>query len=148
MISFTGSTRAGISVAKNAAPSVKRVTQELGGKSANIILEDADFNKAVSRGAMSCFSNSGQSCNAPTRMLVPEDKIEEAANIASKVAEATKADDPAKDSTKIGPVVSKTQWDKIQKLIQVGIDEGAKLVAGGPGKPEGLEKGNEIFETF
>ena len=147
MISFTGSTRAGISVAKNAAPSVKRVTQELGGKSANIILEDADFNKAVSRGAMSCFSNSGQSCNAPTRMLVPEDKIEEAANIASKVAEATKADDPTKDSTIIGPVVSKTQWDKIQKLIQVGIDEGAELVAGGTGNPNPKSNGYFVKPT-
>ena len=147
MISFTGSTRAGISVAKNAAPSVKRVTQELGGKSANIILEDADFNKAVSRGAMSCFSNSGQSCNAPTRMLVPEDKIEEAANIASKVAETTKADDPTKDSTKIGPVVSKIQWDKIQKLIQVGIDEGAELVAGGTGNPNPESNGYFVKPT-
>ena len=96
---------------------------------------------------MSCFSNSGQSCNAPTRMLVPEDKIEEAANIASKVAETTKADDPTKDSTKIGPVVSKTQWDKIQKLIQVGIDEGAELVAGGTGNPNPDSNGYFVKPT-
>ena len=147
MVSFTGSTRAGISVAQNAAPSVKRVTQELGGKSANIILEDADFNKAVSRGAMSCFSNSGQSCNAPTRMLVPQERLDEAAEIASKVAEMTIADDPEKESTKIGPVVSQAQWDKIQKLIQTGIEEGAVLAAGGTGKPNPTSKGFYVKPT-
>ena len=143
MISFTGSTRAGISVAQNAAPTVKRVTQELGGKSANIILNDADFTKAVSNGVKSCFSNSGQSFNAPTRMLVPENKLDEAAQIASKVAQTTIAGQPNEESTTIGPVISQLQWNKIQDLIQVGIDEGANLVAGGTGKPE--KSGNGYF---
>ena len=143
MISFTGSTRAGISVAQNAAPTVKRVTQELGGKSANIILSDADFSKAVSNGVKSCFSNSGQSCNAPTRMLVPKAKLDEAAQIANQIAQNTIAGQPEEEDTIIGPVISQQQWEKIQKLIQVGIDEGANLVAGGTGKPE--KSGNGYF---
>ena len=143
MISFTGSTRAGISVAQNAAPTVKRVTQELGGKSANIILSDADFSKAVSKGVKSCFSNSGQSCNAPTRMLVPKAKLDEAAQIANQIAQTTIAGQPEEEDTTIGPVISQQQWEKIQKLIQVGIDEGANLVAGGTGKPE--KSGNGYF---
>jgi len=147
MISFTGSTRAGVSVAQNAAPSVKRVTQELGGKSANIILNDADFTKAVTGGARSCFSNSGQSCNAPTRMLVPRKKLDEAAKIAGNVAETTIAGQPDDDDTIIGPVVSQAQWTKIQDLIKVGIDEGANLIAGGLGKPDTSSSGYFVKPT-
>ena len=141
MVSFTGSTRAGVLVAQNAAPTVKRVAQELGGKSANILLDDADFEKAVSEGAEECFDNTGQSCNAPTRMLVPKDRVEEAAAIAAKVAEATIVGDPHDENTQVGPLVSEAQWNKVQRLIQKGIDEGASLVCGGPGKPEGIDKG-------
>jgi aldehyde dehydrogenase (NAD+) len=141
MVSFTGSTRAGVAVAKAAAPSVKRVTQELGGKSANIILEDADFESAVKQGVQECFRNTGQSCNAPTRMLVPRSKMPEATATAKRTAEATKAGDPFAESTSIGPLSSKAQFDKVQRLIEKGIEEGAKLVAGGPGRPDGLAKG-------
>lgn len=147
MVSFTGSTRAGVAVAQNAAPGVKRVAQELGGKSANILLDDADFDQAVSNGTNVCFSNTGQSCNAPTRMLVPRDRLEEAAAIAAAVAEATIVGDPQAKTTKLGPVVSQLQWDKIQGLIQQGIDEGATLVAGGVGRPQGLEKGFYVKPT-
>jgi aldehyde dehydrogenase (NAD+) len=141
MVSFTGSTRAGVAVAQNAAPTVKRVAQELGGKSANIILDDADFEKAVSRGAGACFDNSGQSCNAPTRMLVPRDRMEEAAAIAARQAESTVPGDPRDPETRMGPVVSETQWNKVQELIRKGIDEGATLASGGPGRPDGLDRG-------
>jgi aldehyde dehydrogenase (NAD+) len=141
MVSFTGSTRAGVAVAQNAAPTVKRVAQELGGKSANIILDDADFEKAVARGASACFDNAGQSCNAPTRMLVPHDRLEEAGAIAAKRAEATLPGDPEDEATRMGPVVSEAQWKKVQDLIQKGIDEGATLVAGGIGRPRGLTRG-------
>ena len=141
MMSFTGSTRAGISVAKGAADTVKRVSQELGGKSANIILDDADFESAITGGAKHCFNNSGQSCNAPTRMLVPESRHDEAKEIAKKAAESTKVGDPFAEDTGIGPVVSEVQFNKIQGLIEKGIEEGAELVAGGPGKPEGLNAG-------
>lgn len=147
MVSFTGSTRAGILVAQNAAPGVKRVAQELGGKSANILLDDADFNQAVKAGTNVCFSNTGQSCNAPTRMLVPKDRMEEAAAIAAATAESTVVGDPQDKATNIGPVVSQPQWDKIQGLIQKGIDEGATLVAGGVGRPEGLETGYYVKPT-
>ena len=147
MVSFTGSTRAGIAVAKAAADTVKRVAQELGGKSPNIILDDADFEKSVKAGAAMCFFNSGQSCNAPTRMLVPEDRVSDAAEIARAVAEKTTAGDPAHDDSRIGPVVSQTQFEKIQGLIQKGIDEGAELVVGGPGKPGGLDKGYYVRPT-
>ena len=147
MVSFTGSTRAGIAVAENAAPSVKRVAQELGGKSPNVILDDADFDKAVAAGARACFDNSGQSCNAPTRMLVPKGRMEEAAGIAARVARETVAGDPEAEGTDIGPVVSAAQWQKIQGLIRKGIDEGAKLVAGGPGRPEGLDRGFYVRPT-
>ena len=147
MISFTGSTRAGIDVAQRAAPTVKRVTQELGGKSANIILEDADFEKAVAGGASHCFNNSGQSCNAPTRMLVPHARIDEAAALAKTVAEKTVAGDPRAAGTVIGPVVNRAQWEKIQRLIEKGIQEGATLVAGGPGRPAGLNKGYYVRPT-
>ena len=147
MVSFTGSTRAGILVAKAAADTVKRVHQELGGKSANIILDDADLKSAVKGGVRSCFSNSGQSCNAPTRMLVPRAKQEEAVAVAKAAAEATKVGDPRTDGTSIGPVVSRTQFDKIQRLIETGIREGARLVSGGPGRPEGLAKGYYVKPT-
>ena len=147
MISFTGSTRAGIDVAKRAAPTVKRVSQELGGKSPNVILEDADLTKAVTGGVMHMFNNSGQSCNAPTRMLVPLSKMKEVAAIAKGVADKTKAGDPRAEGTTIGPVVTRIQWDKIQGLIQKGIDEGATLVAGGLGLPEGVNKGFYVRPT-
>jgi len=147
MVSFTGSTRAGISVATNAAPTVKRVTQELGGKSANILLDDADFPKAVAQGMGSCVMNSGQSCNAPTRMLVPMKRMDEAAAIAKATATAAKVGDPAKTDTNVGPVVSKTQWNKIQGLIKKGIEEGAKLECGGEGLPEGFNSGYYVKPT-
>jgi aldehyde dehydrogenase (NAD+) len=146
MVSFTGSTRAGIEVAKAAAPTVKRVAQELGGKSPNIILEDADMKSAVARGIGSVMNNSGQSCNAPTRMLVPAKKMDEAISIAKEAAEATTVGDP-NGNFAIGPVVNKTQWDKIQKLIKAGIAEGATLVTGGPDRPDGLDKGYYVKPT-
>ena len=147
MVSFTGSTRAGVAVAQNAAVSVKRVAQELGGKSANILLDDADFGKAVQSGTSICFNNTGQSCNAPTRMLVPKDRLEEATAIAVATANATVVGDPQDESTHLGPVISQLQWDKVQALIQKGIDEGASLVAGGTGKPDGLETGYYVKPT-
>jgi aldehyde dehydrogenase (NAD+) len=150
MVSFTGSTRGGVAVATAAAPTVKRVTQELGGKSANIILDDvqdADLAKAVKEGAQSCFRNTGQSCNAPTRMLVPRSKMAEAAAAAKGAAEATKVGDPLAEDTAIGPLVSKAQFEKVQRLIQKGIDEGATLVSGGSGRPEGLSKGYFVRPT-
>ena len=148
MMSFTGSTRAGIQVAKASADTVKRVAQELGGKSANIILEDADLEKAVSGGVSQCFTNSGQSCNAPTRMLVPESKHAEALKIAKATADGVKPGDPFAEGTVIGPVVSEVQFDKIQALIQKGIDEGAELVAGGTGRPDGLNVGYFVKPTI
>lgn len=147
MMSFTGSTRAGISVAENSAKTVKRVAQELGGKSANILLDDVDLEKAVSGGVQNCFTNSGQSCNAPTRMLVPEDLHDSALEIAKAAAEAMKVGDPNTDGTMLGPVVSEMQYNKIQGLIEKGIEEGATLVTGGPGKPEGLEGGYYVKPT-
>jgi aldehyde dehydrogenase (NAD+) len=141
MMSFTGSTRAGVAVAQNSAPTVKRVAQELGGKSANILLGDADFEKAVSSGAADCFENTGQSCDAPTRMLVPTDRVDEAAAIAADVAQKTIVGNPRDDGVEVGPLVSELQWSKVQDLIQKGIDEGATLVAGGTGRPEGLDQG-------
>ncbi|WP_196139013.1 aldehyde dehydrogenase family protein [Aliikangiella sp. G2MR2-5] len=147
MMSFTGSTRAGSLVAQNAAPTVKRVTQELGGKSANIILDDADIEAAVKRGAFSVFNNTGQSCNAPTRMLVPADKMAVACEVASKTASRVIVGDPANEETTMGPLVSQVQFEKVQGLIQKGIDEGAELVCGGVGKPEGLNKGYFVKPT-
>jgi len=147
MVSFTGSTRAGIAVARAAADTVKRVAQELGGKSPNIILPDADIVRAVTHGTRQCFSNSGQSCNAPTRMLVPADRQEEAIAVAREVAAATAVGDPRDEGTTIGPVVSKAQFDKIQRLIEQGIAEGARLVAGGPGRPEHLNRGYYVRPT-
>jgi aldehyde dehydrogenase (NAD+) len=146
MVSFTGSTRAGIEVARNAAATVKRVHQELGGKSPNIILEDADFAAAVGGGVRSVMMNSGQSCNAPTRMLVPSKKMDEVIAIAKETAEQHTVGDPAGNSL-MGPVVSETQWNKIQGLIKKGIEEGATLVTGGPGRPEGLDKGYYVKPT-
>ncbi|MBS0410818.1 MAG: aldehyde dehydrogenase family protein [Proteobacteria bacterium] len=146
MVSFTGSTRAGIEVAKAAATTVKRVAQELGGKSPNIILDDADFKSAVGGGVRTVMNNSGQSCNAPTRMLVPSKRMGEAIAIAKEAAESTTVGDP-NGNAQLGPVVNKTQWDKIQGLIQAGIDEGATLVAGGVGRPEGLDKGYYVKPT-
>ncbi|MFT4570827.1 MAG: aldehyde dehydrogenase (NAD+) [Hyphomicrobiaceae bacterium] len=148
MVSFTGSTRAGILVAKAGADTVKRVHQELGGKSANIILDDADIAKMVKSGVRSVMNNSGQSCNAPTRMFVPAAKHAEALEVAKATAEATIAGAPDAEGTTIGPVVSKVQWDKIQALIQKGIDEGAELVAGGTGLPAGLSKGYFVRPTI
>ena len=141
MVSFTGSTRAGVLVAQNAAPTVKRVAQELGGKSANILLDDADFEKAVKSGASDVFENTGQSCDAPSRMLVPKARMDEAAATAASVANATIVGDPWDEKTEVGPLVSDLQWNKVQALIQKGIDEGATLAAGGTGKPDGIEKG-------
>jgi aldehyde dehydrogenase (NAD+) len=147
MVSFTGSTRAGILVAKAAAESVKRVTQELGGKSANVILDDADLPSAVGGGMMGCAMNSGQSCNAPTRMLVPAQLHDQVVQIAKGVAEGITVGPPFAEGTRIGPVVSEMQWQKIQRLIQKGIDEGATLVTGGPGRPAGLERGYYVRPT-
>ena len=147
IISFTGSTRAGIDVAIRAAPTVKRVSQELGGKSPNIILPDADLEAAVTGGAQHCFNNVGQSCNAPTRMLVPADRMKDAARIAASVADSLTVGDPNEKGTYLGPVVNKTQWEKIQKLIEIGIEEGATLAAGGPGRPQGLNKGYFVRPT-
>ncbi len=147
MMSFTGSTRAGIDVVQRSALTVKRVSQELGGKSPNIMLDDADLNKLVAAGAAHCFNNSGQSCNAPTRMLVPFAKMKEAAAIAKSVAEKAKVGDPRAADTTMGPVVNKVQWEKIQGLIKKGIDEGATLVSGGIGRPEGLNKGFYVRPT-
>lgn len=147
MVSFTGSTRAGVLVAQSAAPSVKRVAQELGGKSANIILDDADFETAVAEGASDMFENTGQSCDAPSRMLVPKNMMAKAAAIAASVAERTIVGMPRDEGVDVGPVVSLTQWEKIQSLIQAGIDEGANLAAGGTGRPDGIEKGYFVKPT-
>lgn len=148
VVSFTGSTRAGREVAKAAADGIKRVTQELGGKSANIILDDTpDFAKAVKGGVASCFGNSGQSCNAPTRMLVPISRMTEAIEVAKSTAAKSTVGDPLAETTRLGPVVSELQFDKIQGLIEKGISEGAELVSGGPGRPEGIEKGYYVQPT-
>jgi aldehyde dehydrogenase (NAD+) len=147
MMSFTGSTRAGSLVAQNAAPTVKRVTQELGGKSPNIVLDDADLEAAVTRGVLHMYNNTGQSCNAPSRMLVPRGRLAEAEQIAAAVSQTVVVGDTADKDTTMGPVVSKVQWDKIQGLIQKGIDEGAKLVCGGTGLPDGIEAGHYVRPT-
>lgn len=147
MVSFTGSTRAGIEVAMLAAPTVKRVHQELGGKSANVLLDDVDLQAAVTAGVNSCFSNSGQSCNAPTRMLVPSNRHDEAVQIAVRAAHAHRvgpADDPA---TTMGPVISAIQFQRVQRSIAAGIEEGARVAAGGVGRPEGLERGYYVRPT-
>ncbi len=146
MISFTGSTRAGALISQNAAKDFKRVSLELGGKGANIIFKDADPD-AIERGALRCFRNSGQSCNAPTRMLVEKSMYNEAIQRLKKYTENFEVGDPKKEGEHIGPVISEMQYNKIQTLIKKGMDEGAKLVAGGPGKPEGLEKGYFVKPT-
>jgi aldehyde dehydrogenase (NAD+) len=146
MVSFTGSTRAGVEVAKLAAPTVKRVTQELGGKSPNIVLDDSGFAEGVSAGVANMMPNSGQSCNAPTRMLVPNSRISEAISIAREAAEQITVGHPDAGTT-IGPVASKAQFDKVQRLIQKGVDEGATVVVGGPGRPAGLEQGYYVKPT-
>lgn len=147
MVSFTGSTRAGVEVAKAAAPTVKRVAQELGGKSANIILDDADLAAVVARDMAGMCNNSGQSCNAPTRMLVPAARMDEAATIAAAAANGVVVGDPSDAATNIGPVVSSVQFERIQGLIETGIAEGATLAAGGPGRPDGLDAGYYVQPT-
>lgn len=147
MVSFTGSTRAGVEVARNAAPTVKRVAQELGGKSANILLDDVDFKKTVARDVSRLCINSGQSCIAPSRMLIPRQRMDEAASIAKKATEKIKVGHPDAADTTMGPVVSKSQFERIQNLIRSGIDEGAKLVTGGPGRPDSLSAGFYVRPT-
>ena len=147
MMSFTGSTRAGIAVTKGAADTVKRVSLELGGKGANIIFSDCDVEKAVKRGVRHCFNNTGQSCNAPTRMLVQRDVYETAIEIAKETAENTEVNEPNLMGNHIGPLVSEVQYEKVQALIDAGIKEGAKLVAGGLGRPEGFNKGYFVRPT-
>ena len=147
MMSFTGSTRAGILVAKAAADTVKRVSQELGGKSANILLPDVDFRTAVTKGVAGVFNNSGQSCNAPTRMFVPADRGDEVNAIARQAASTFTVGDPKDEANKLGPVVSRVQFDKIQDLIQSGIDEGAQVLIGGTGRPEHLNRGYYVRPT-
>jgi len=147
MVSFTGSTRAGSLVAQNAAPTIKRVTQELGGKSANIILDDADIEKAVKHGVLSVFNNTGQSCNAPTRMLVPADQLALAEEVAARTAERIVVGNPKEDTTTMGPLVSQTQYERVQSLINQGIEEGAKLVCGGQGKPQTNQPGYFVKPT-
>ena len=147
MVSFTGSTRAGIEVAKNAAPTVKRVAQELGGKSANIILDDADFEAVIARDIGGMYVNSGQSCNAGSRMLVPATRMDEAIEIARRTTEQVTVGAPDADGTSVGPVVSLAQYNKIQGLLEKGIEEGATVVTGGPGRPEGLETGYYVKPT-
>jgi aldehyde dehydrogenase (NAD+) len=141
MVSFTGSTRGGIAVAVAAAPTIKRVTQELGGKSAHIILDDADLTAAVEDGVRACLRNTGQSCNAPTRMLIPRSKMGDATRVAKQVASETIVGDPSAEATAIGPLSSKAQFEKVQSMIRKGIEEGAELIAGGPGRPAGVSKG-------
>ncbi len=147
MVSFTGSTRAGIAVATAAAPTVKRVTQELGGKSANIILEGTHLENAVKQGVQECFRNSGQSCNAPTRMLVPRVRMAQAIIVAKQSAENTKVGDPFQEGTSLGPLASKAQFEKVQRLIRTGIEEGANLITGGLGRPENLKVGFFVKPT-
>jgi aldehyde dehydrogenase (NAD+) len=148
MVSFTGSTRAGAEVARNAAASVKRVHQELGGKSPNVLLDDADFERAVTKSVLHVFQNSGQSCNAPTRMLVPAAKLAEVEAIAKRVAESVVTGDPTSEKTNLGPLVSKLQFERVEGYIAKGIAEGAKVVIGGSGRPDGLTKGYFVKPTI
>jgi len=147
MISFTGSTRAGRRVATVAAGTIKRVALELGGKSANIVLDDADFADVIPKGVFACYLNSGQTCTAHTRMLVPNSRYDEAVEIAAAAVAATQVDDPSCEGMHLGPVISQAQWDRVQQFIQTGIDEGARVVAGGLGKPEGHEVGFFVKPT-
>lgn len=148
MVSFTGSTRAGVEVAKNGAETIKRIHQELGGKSANILLPDVDLEQRVKEGVLNCFNNNGQSCNAPTRMLVHESQHDEAASVAKKTAEDIKVGDPADPKTEMGPVITNAQFEKIQGLIQSAIEEGAKLETGGLGHHDGLNGGGFVRPTI
>jgi aldehyde dehydrogenase (NAD+) len=148
MVSFTGSTRAGTEVARNAAASVKRVHQELGGKSPNVLLDDADFERAVKQSVLHVFQNSGQSCNAPTRMLVPAGKMAQVEAIAKRIAQTVVVGDPASEKTSLGPVVSKLQFDRVEGYIEKGIAEGASLICGGTGRPQGLTKGYFVKPTI
>ncbi|MCC7282085.1 MAG: aldehyde dehydrogenase family protein [Acetobacteraceae bacterium] len=148
MVSFTGSTRGGIAVARAAADTVKRVHQELGGKSPNIILDEGVLGRAVSWGVRECFQNSGQSCNAPTRMLVPRALHDQAVALACEAAAALRTGDPADPATDLGPVISRNQYERIQRLIQSGIDEGARLALGGTGHPPGLDRGFYVRPTI
>ena len=148
MVSFTGSTRAGTEVAKNAAASVKRVHQELGGKSPNILLDDADFERAVKQSVLHVFQNSGQSCNAPTRMLVPAARLAEVEAIAKRITASVVVGDPTSEGTTVGPVVSKVQFERVEGYIEKGIAEGAKIIAGGTGRPQGLTKGYFVRPTI
>ncbi len=148
MVSFTGSTRAGTEVAKNAAASVKRVHQELGGKSPNVLLDDADFERAVTKSVLHVFQNSGQSCNAPTRMLVPAAKLAEVEEIAKRITATVIVGDPASENTTVGPLVSKIQFDRVEGYIEKGIAEGARLITGGAGRPDGLPKGYFVKPTI
>ena len=147
MMSFTGSTRGGVAVAKGSAETVKRVSQELGGKSANIVLNDAALEMSVRDGVLACMENTGQSCNAPTRMLVPKERHQEAIEIAKEASESITVGNPEDDQTQLGPVISDVQFNKVQHLIQSGIDEGAMLVTGGMGRPDGLSKGYFVKPT-
>ena len=148
MVSFTGSTRAGTEVAKSAAASVKRVHQELGGKSPNVLLDDADFERAVKQSVLHVFQNSGQSCNAPTRMLVPAARMAEVEAIAKRVADTVIVGDPTSEKTTVGPVVSKLQFERVEGYIEKGIAEGANVVTGGMGRPEGLTQGYFVRPTI
>ena len=148
LVSFTGSTAAGIKVAQSAAPSVKRVCQELGGKGPNILLPGANLEEAIPAGVLRAFTNSGQSCQAPTRMLVPRDQRDRAVEIARKVAESVVVGDPTQDSSRIGPVVSQVQFDRVQNYIRIGIQQGGTLIAGGPDRPDGLETGYYVKPTI
>lgn len=147
MVSFTGSTRGGVAVAKAAADTIKRVAQELGGKSPNILLPDADFEKAVPAGISACFGNCGQSCSSPTRMLVPADRLADAEAIARRFVPTIRVGDPADEATQIGPLVSRAQWDRVQGYIRLGLDEGCRIVTGGTGHPDGLDRGNFVRPT-
>jgi aldehyde dehydrogenase (NAD+) len=148
MMSFTGSTRAGIAVTRDAADTVKKITLELGGKSPNILFADADIEKAVKRGVFGCFYNSGQSCNAPTRMLVERSIYDKVLEIAKATGESQQVGDPAQEGRHIGPVVSSLQYDRIQDLINAGIAQGATLLVGGPGKPRGFDRGYYVRPTI
>jgi len=148
MISFTGSTRAGREVTRDAAETIKRVTLELGGKSPNILFADADLERAVKRGVYGCFYNSGQSCSAPTRMLVERSIYEQVLEVAKATGEGQAVGDPAQPGRHIGPVISLLQYDRIQELINSGISEGAKLLVGGPGKPDGINRGHYVRPTI
>src|SRR5688500_7464757 len=147
MISFTGSTRAGVAVAKAAADTVKRVAQELGGKSPNILLPDVDFEKAVAAGVARCFNNSGQSCVSPTRMLVPTARVEDVASIARDATERIRVGMPSDERSTLGPVANRAQFDKVQRYIRAGIDDGARVVIGGAGRPDDLPRGYFVRPT-